>query len=120
MAMTKESVKTWLDIQTEWEYVQLWNQYCYNIYNYDDILYDFSGDIDEFFDDMLKFKTTAEIFNIGRNSDITWSDNWIRWRLDVLQTVKDPRRVVDEDALIEAIMENPGEYGYEPEFEQGV
>jgi len=117
MAMTKDSVKKWLDIQTEWEYVQLWNQFCFNIYEYDDVIYEFKNS-DEFFDDMLRLKTPSEIFYIGRNSNITWTENWIRWRLDVLQTVKDPRLVVDEDALIEAIMEDPKEYGYEPEFEE--
>ena len=87
------------------EKIGLWNEYC-SENNFDDTIHYFE---DDFFETFFSGSEPMELFKLGCFSQISWSDNYIKFNgYGNLESMNDYEAVnsIDETALIEWLIEN--------------
>lgn len=87
------------------EKISLWNEYCSEQSN-DDEIFNFD---DDFFEMFFDGKNPMEMFRLGCFSTVSWSDNYIKFNgYGNLESMNDYEAInsIDEAALITWLMEN--------------
>lgn len=98
-------------IELDWENksddekISLWNEYC-SENNFDDTIHCFE---DDFFETFFSGSEPMELFRLGCFSQISWSDNYIKFNgYGNLESMNDYEAVnsIDEAVLVEWLIEN--------------
>lgn len=98
-------------IELDWENksdsekICLWNEYC-SENNFDDTIHEFE---DDFFEMFFSGSKPMELFRLGCFSQISWSDNYIKFNgYGNLESMNENEAVnsIDEAILIEWLLEN--------------